>query len=143
VRITKEDGTDLQDAAIGDGPVDAIFKSINRLVETKSVVIDYEVKSVTSGSDALGEVTVRIAQPTNEGDNAQPTNGGNKPDERPYVWVGHGVDAGRIYSAVWVGVDVCVWMCVCGCVCMWVGVCMWWVWEGVWVCVWAGVCVGM
>jgi len=90
VRLTKEDGTELQDAAIGDGPVDAIFKSINRLVENKSVVIDYEVKSVTSGSDALGDITVRITQPTKEGEKA---------DERPYVWIGHGVDADILFAS--------------------------------------------
>jgi len=85
VCISKEDGTDIQDAAIGDGPVDSIFKSINRLVEVKSTVIDYEVKSVTSGSDALGEVTVRIIHAP-----AKTEVKGN--EEKPLIWHGHGVD---------------------------------------------------
>jgi 2-isopropylmalate synthase len=87
VSIAKEDGTKIQDAAIGDGPVDAIFKSINRLVETKSAVVDYEVKSVTSGSDALGEVTVRISKL-----NGEAPNGKDGKEEKPVLWIGHGVD---------------------------------------------------
>jgi len=88
--ITK-DGQDIHDAAIGDGPVDAIFKSISRLVNTKNQVTDYEVKAVTSGSDALGEVTVRVAEPNGSAAQTQScsANGG----EKAITWAGHGVDA--------------------------------------------------
>jgi 2-isopropylmalate synthase len=95
VAITKNDGTEVVDAAIGGGPVDAIFRAINRLVNVKNVVMDYEVKSVTSGSDALGEVTVRISQYANGGAPSLNGNGpnGSHADEKPVVWHGHGVDA--------------------------------------------------
>lgn len=52
------------DAAIGNGPVHAIFTCISRLLDEEMVppvaLLDYEVSSVTSGGDALGKVTVRL-----------------------------------------------------------------------------------
>ncbi|RKO85405.1 2-isopropylmalate synthase, partial [Blyttiomyces helicus] len=50
----------LCDAAIGHGPVHAIFSCINRLVGFKNVLASYEVKAITEGSDSLGKVLVRI-----------------------------------------------------------------------------------
>jgi 2-isopropylmalate synthase len=60
--IDQSTGATLVDAAIGQGPVNAIFKCINRLVgvQEDTVLVDYEVKSVTEGTDALGKVTVRL-----------------------------------------------------------------------------------
>jgi len=52
----------LQGAEFGDGPVDATFKAIKRLTKTGSKLLTYEVKSITGGTDALGEVTVRIEE---------------------------------------------------------------------------------
>jgi len=59
VRLCKE-GKTLLDAACGDGPVDAAFKTIDRLTERTNRLINYSLKSVTCGKDALGEVTVEI-----------------------------------------------------------------------------------
>ncbi len=56
----KKNGKILQDAACGDGPVDAAFKAIDRLSKTTNKLIDYSLKSVTGGKDALGNVTVKI-----------------------------------------------------------------------------------
>jgi len=50
----------FQDAAIGDGPIDAICKAINRIVKTDNKLTEYRVKSVTEGIDAQGEVAVSI-----------------------------------------------------------------------------------
>jgi len=86
VSITQDDGKEFRDAAMGDGPVDAIFNSINRVVNVRNTVTDYEVKSVTSGSDALGEVTVRITPQTDKTNTDAAT-------EKPIVWHGHCVDA--------------------------------------------------
>ncbi len=49
-------------AAIGTGPVDAAFRAIDQLVGLETTLIEFEVHSVTSGIDALGEVTVRIRE---------------------------------------------------------------------------------
>ncbi len=50
----------IQESAIGDGPIDAVFNAIERALEIKSEVESYNVRSVTSGRQALGEVLVRI-----------------------------------------------------------------------------------
>jgi len=44
----------------GDGPVDAAFKAINSLVEPNGKLLLYSVNAITSGTDAQGEVTVRL-----------------------------------------------------------------------------------
>ncbi|HAK89354.1 MAG TPA: 2-isopropylmalate synthase [Nitrospiraceae bacterium] len=46
----------------GDGPVDAVYKAIASITKTKSILQKFEVKSVTGGMDALGEVTVSIEE---------------------------------------------------------------------------------
>ena len=51
----------LQGAASGDGPVDACYNAIDKLTGFKGKLNDYVIQSVTSGKDALGEVTVKLA----------------------------------------------------------------------------------
>ncbi len=46
----------------GDGPVDAVFKSITSITDTKSKLLKYEVKAITGGTDALGEVVCSIEE---------------------------------------------------------------------------------
>jgi 2-isopropylmalate synthase len=46
----------------GDGPVDATYKAIVAITNTKSRLDKFEVKSITGGTDALGEVTVTLEQ---------------------------------------------------------------------------------
>ncbi|NEO78214.1 2-isopropylmalate synthase [Moorena sp. SIO4G3] len=53
-------GDELSDAAIGTGPVDAVYKAINRVVNVPNELIEFSVQSVTAGIDALGEVTIRL-----------------------------------------------------------------------------------
>jgi 2-isopropylmalate synthase len=60
VRLTTSDGEVLADAALGTGPVDAVYKAINRLVGVPNVLTEFSVKSVTEGIDAIGEVLIRI-----------------------------------------------------------------------------------
>ncbi|MGB3767396.1 MAG: 2-isopropylmalate synthase [Phormidesmis sp.] len=62
VTLRMPDGQDLTDAAIGTGPVDAIYKAINRVVKIENDLIEYSVQSVTAGIDAMGEVTIRLQQ---------------------------------------------------------------------------------
>jgi 2-isopropylmalate synthase len=60
VKLTGPDGISMADAALGTGPVDAIYKAINRLVGVPNELTEFSVKSVTEGIDAIGEVTIRI-----------------------------------------------------------------------------------
>lgn len=56
------DNTFLKDSALGTGPVDAIYKAINKIVTVQNELIEFSVQSVTEGIDALGEVTIRIKE---------------------------------------------------------------------------------
>ena len=60
VRLIGPDGQSLADAALGTGPVDAIYKAINRIVGIPNELTEFAVKSVTEGIDAIGEVLIRI-----------------------------------------------------------------------------------
>lgn len=59
-------GEVVQDAGIGDGPVDASLKAIDRLTRTRGKLMDYVIRSVSQGKDALGEVTVKVDFGTGE-----------------------------------------------------------------------------
>jgi 2-isopropylmalate synthase len=54
------EGTKLTDAATGNGPVDAVFNGIERIVGRQGILRDYDLKAVTMGKDALGEAMVRV-----------------------------------------------------------------------------------
>jgi 2-isopropylmalate synthase len=54
------DGQKLQDAALGDGPVDAIFKCIERITGTAVELRDFSIRSVSVGEDAQGEAHVEV-----------------------------------------------------------------------------------
>ena len=60
VRLIGPGGQLLADASLGTGPVDAVYKAINRLVGVPNNLTEFSVKSVTAGIDAMGEVTIRI-----------------------------------------------------------------------------------
>lgn len=60
VRLRKGKET-VQDAACGDGPVDAVLRTIDRLAGVQGRLMDFSVQSVTVGKDAMGEVSVRVA----------------------------------------------------------------------------------
>ena len=50
----------LADSTKGDGPIDAIFKTIDLLTGIKGTLLDYGIRAVTSGKDALGEASVEV-----------------------------------------------------------------------------------
>jgi 2-isopropylmalate synthase len=50
----------LQDAACGDGPVDAVYKAMERLTGTAGKLLDYQLRAVSRGKEALGEVMVAV-----------------------------------------------------------------------------------
>ncbi len=55
-------GEVTQEAGFGVGPVDAAFSAISNIIKTESKLIRYAVNSFTGGTDALGEVTVRLEE---------------------------------------------------------------------------------
>jgi len=60
VRLVAPGGGVLEDAALGTGPIDALYKAINRLVGVPNELTEFTVKSITEGIDAMGEVLIRI-----------------------------------------------------------------------------------
>jgi len=56
----KVDGEYLEDAACGDGPVDAVFKAIEKITGFHVELAHYSLNAVTGGKDAVGEVTVKV-----------------------------------------------------------------------------------
>ena len=60
VKIRKDDN-EIIEAGIGQGTMDAIFKTIDRISGFDGTLLDYKVKSVSEGKDALASVTVRVA----------------------------------------------------------------------------------
>ena len=62
-RVTLQiNGEERQARAGGDGPVDAIFDAIEQMIESGAELLLYSVNSVSRGTDAQGEVTVRLSR---------------------------------------------------------------------------------
>jgi len=66
ITIKKPDGTEVTDAGIGDGTIDAVFKTIDRITGHTGALMDYKVKSISKGKDALASVTVQVRFNTDE-----------------------------------------------------------------------------
>ena len=60
VTLKDSNGEILQDAAMGDGPVDAIYSTIQRLTGIRVHLSDYRIRAVTKGKEALGEVQIEL-----------------------------------------------------------------------------------
>jgi 2-isopropylmalate synthase len=60
LRLHRVEDGDFQDAATGDGPIDAIFRAMERITGIEVTLQDFQVRSISSGKDAQGEVTVEV-----------------------------------------------------------------------------------
>ncbi len=80
-------GEEFTDAGFGTGPVDAVYKGINRIVQVENTLTEYLVQAVTQGMDANGDVTIRIEVPNSA--DAPETAQGRK---RRRLFSGRGVD---------------------------------------------------
>jgi 2-isopropylmalate synthase len=58
VVLWHQDGTLHRDANVGDGPIDAVFKTIERITGIFVSLKEYQVRSITVGEDAQGEVQI-------------------------------------------------------------------------------------
>ena len=96
VSLTGPDGEACQDADVGSGPVDAVYKAINRIVGVPNTLTEFSVKAVTEGIDAVGEVTIRIQPHNGQDDQAfNPQTG--KPFSRTFS--GHGASTDIIVAS--------------------------------------------
>ncbi len=89
VRIRGPDGQLHCDADHGTGPVDALYRAINRVIGEPNELIEFSIQAVTEGIDAVGRVTIRIqaSEPVKE----------NGVERR--VFSGHGADNDIITAA--------------------------------------------
>jgi 2-isopropylmalate synthase len=60
--VMADDGREVRTEAQGSGPVDATFKAIENVVNSGADLLLYSVNSITTGTDAQGEVTVRLTK---------------------------------------------------------------------------------
>jgi 2-isopropylmalate synthase len=60
VRLAHSDGRVIDEAAVGDGPIEAAFKALERAAGIAMELRNFEVRSITTGEDAQGEVTVTV-----------------------------------------------------------------------------------
>jgi 2-isopropylmalate synthase len=94
VRLRGPDGRVRVHAAVGTGPVHAAYQAIDALVQGPAELLEFSVRSVTEGIDALGEVTVRVrALAERDAINAQ------HDVSAPPVFHGHGTDTDIIVAA--------------------------------------------
>jgi 2-isopropylmalate synthase len=94
VRLRGPSGRVRVHASVGTGPVHAVFKAIDALVQEPAELLEFSVRAVTEGIDALGEVTVRVrALAERDAPNAQHDVAG------PLVFHGHGADTDIIVAS--------------------------------------------
>lgn len=60
VKLIKLDGSEVEHVARGDGPIDALYKAVERIVKAGFQLASYRIQAVTGGEDALGEVVVSL-----------------------------------------------------------------------------------
>jgi 2-isopropylmalate synthase len=60
VRIRGPNGKVFCDADHGTGPVDAVYRAINRVIGEPNELIEFSIQAITEGIDAVGRVTIRI-----------------------------------------------------------------------------------
>jgi 2-isopropylmalate synthase len=87
VRIKGPDGEVFCDANHGTGPVDAVYKAINRVIGEPNELIEFSIEAITEGIDAVGRVTIRIRA-------EEPVNG-----EARTVFSGHGADTDIVVAS--------------------------------------------
>jgi 2-isopropylmalate synthase len=56
----RREGQSVTDAATGDGPVDAVYEAIQRITGVRLQLTDYQLRAITTGADAQGEVTIEV-----------------------------------------------------------------------------------
>jgi len=94
VRLKDPDGKTHTVAAIGTGPVDAVYKAIDAIVNCPNTLLEFNIHAVTEGIDALGQVTVRI-----QGKELQTRMDVQREMERTRTFGGYGADTDTIVAS--------------------------------------------
>jgi 2-isopropylmalate synthase len=67
IRLIDDKGEPREDAAIGNGPINAICACINRITGAEATLLEFNVHAVTEGTDAIANVTIRVEMPGQDG----------------------------------------------------------------------------
>lgn len=94
VRLKGPDGALSVQASVGTGPVDATYKAIDGIVKVPNELLEFAVRAVTEGIDALGEVTVRI-----RGENGKHQLNAQREVDTPRTFGGQGADTDIIVAS--------------------------------------------
>jgi len=94
VRLKDPEGKTHTVAAIGTGPVDAVYKAIDAIVNCPNTLLEFNIHAVTEGIDALGQVTVRI-----QGKELQTRMDVQREMERTRTFGGYGADTDTIVAS--------------------------------------------
>ena len=60
VRLTHEDGRVVSEAAIGDGPVDAVLRAVSRAVGHDFSISEFQIRALSEGGDAQGQAAISV-----------------------------------------------------------------------------------
>ena len=61
VRLTHDDGRVVSEAAIGDGPVDAVLRAVSRAVGHEFAVEEFHIRALSEGGDAQGQAAISVS----------------------------------------------------------------------------------
>jgi 2-isopropylmalate synthase len=82
------DGNVVCEASMGNGPVDAAYNAVDRIVQVPNDLVEFAIQAITEGMDAMAKVTVRIRDSSPNGAN-----------EQRRVFMGRGSDTDTIVAA--------------------------------------------
>lgn len=99
VTLRGPDGVMHTDSAHGTGPVDAIYKAINRVVQRPNELTEFAINAITEGLDAVAEVTVRIRDTRPGEDDLPSTQPAIFQNRRDPVFNGYGVNTDTLVAA--------------------------------------------
>ncbi len=102
VRLHGPDGVTRTDSGQGTGPVDAVYRAINRVVGQPNVLTEFSIKAITEGIDAVGDVTIRIEEEgTGNGDGSSGNRdaSGDSVTRRARTYTGHGIHTDIVVAA--------------------------------------------
>ncbi len=92
VRVLCPDGEARTDTDYGTGPVDAVYRAINRVVQRPTELTEFAINAITEGLDAVAEVTVRLREQS-------PVESDAPESRAPQVYSGYGVNTDTIVAA--------------------------------------------
>ncbi|WP_129627633.1 2-isopropylmalate synthase [Candidatus Oscillochloris fontis] len=101
VRLVGPDESEQIDSALGTGPVDAIYQAINKMINRPNELIEFSIKAITEGLDAVAEVTVRIREQSEEAGAVDDPTSINLTGKRSVqqIFSGYGINTDSVLAA--------------------------------------------